>query len=178
MSSVVSSLQVEDPSQLGIFNKGLVLRNQNYKLMDSQYTYVIRDPHGLINRLRFSISSFTIGDNVTALLHFAVILDPLSEQAQRYTSLFEVFRVPMTILSLTEDFSHIVAVTHFNYYRGISLAAIGVSGSALPVLTPVHVLYLLHCRSHLSVSTVTISSLRSHLMRPGKQILLELLHTS
>jgi hypothetical protein len=30
------------------------------------------------------------------LHHFAVILDPLSEQAQRYTSLFEVFISPMT----------------------------------------------------------------------------------
>lgn len=39
----------------------------------------------------FSISTFTIGDNTSALHHFAVILDPLSEQAQKYTSLFEVF---------------------------------------------------------------------------------------
>ena len=41
--------------------------------------------------LIFSISAFTVGDNTTALHHFAVILDPLSEQAQKYTSLFEVF---------------------------------------------------------------------------------------
>jgi UDP-glucose:glycoprotein glucosyltransferase len=38
-----------------------------------------------------SISAFTVGDNSTALHYFAVILDPLSEQAQKYTSLFEVF---------------------------------------------------------------------------------------
>jgi UDP-glucose:glycoprotein glucosyltransferase len=93
ISSIVSGLQVEDSSQLGIFNKGPTSRNKNYKLMDCQYTYVIRNPES-IKCLQYSISSFTIGDNVTALHHFAIILDPLSEQAQRYTSLFEVFAGP------------------------------------------------------------------------------------
>jgi hypothetical protein len=64
--------------------------------MDSQYTYVVCDLCGSINLYGFSNSSFTIGNNVTALHHFAVILDPLSEQAQRYTSLFEVLISPMT----------------------------------------------------------------------------------
>ncbi|KAI9428853.1 UDP-glucose:glycoprotein glucosyltransferase-domain-containing protein [Lactarius indigo] len=71
VSSVISTLQVEDPTRSGIFNKGPVSRNQNYKIMESQYT------------------AFTIGDNTTALHRFVVILDPLSEQAQKYTSLFE-----------------------------------------------------------------------------------------
>ncbi|KAH8978341.1 UDP-glucose:glycoprotein glucosyltransferase-domain-containing protein [Lactarius akahatsu] len=71
VSSVMSTLQVEDPNRSGVFNKSPVSRNQNYKLMDSQYT------------------AFTIGDNTTALHRFVVILDPLSEQAQKYTSLFE-----------------------------------------------------------------------------------------
>jgi len=70
-SSVISGLQMEDPSQSGLFNKVPTSRNQNYKLMSSQYT------------------AFTIGDNTTALHYFAIILDPLSEQAQKYTSLFE-----------------------------------------------------------------------------------------
>jgi len=38
LSSIVSGLQVEDPSQSGIFNKAPVSRNRNYQLMDSQYT--------------------------------------------------------------------------------------------------------------------------------------------
>jgi len=38
LSSVTSGLQVEDPSQSGIFNKVPVSRNRNYNLMDSQYT--------------------------------------------------------------------------------------------------------------------------------------------
>ena len=44
VSSVVSTLQVEDPTQSGIFNKGPLSRNQNYNLLDSQYTYVIHRP--------------------------------------------------------------------------------------------------------------------------------------
>ena len=35
-------------------------------------------------------SGFSIGDNSTAIYHFGVLLDPLSEVAQKYTSLFEV----------------------------------------------------------------------------------------
>lgn len=47
--------------------------------------------------LKFSIlSAFSIGDMTTALHRFAVILDPLSEQAQKYTSLFEVCTGPVT----------------------------------------------------------------------------------
>ena len=41
------------------------------------------------------VSAFTIGDTTTALHRFAVILDPLSEQAQKYASLFEVFTGPI-----------------------------------------------------------------------------------
>ncbi len=40
-SSVVSTMQVEDPTRSGIFNKGPGPRHQNYKQMDSQYTFVI-----------------------------------------------------------------------------------------------------------------------------------------
>jgi UDP-glucose:glycoprotein glucosyltransferase len=39
----------------------------------------------------YTVRAFTVGDETTALHRFAVVLDPLSEQAQKYTSLFEVF---------------------------------------------------------------------------------------
>lgn len=45
--------------------------------------------------LLYISSAFSIGDTTTALHRFAVILDPLSEQAQKYTSLFEVFTGPI-----------------------------------------------------------------------------------
>ncbi len=34
--------------------------------------------------------AFSIGDNTTALYHFGVLVDPLSEAAQKWSSLFEV----------------------------------------------------------------------------------------
>ena len=88
----------------------------------------------------FSISAFTIGDNTSALHHFAVILDPLSEQAQRYTSLFEVFTELTIPLRLLRSKS-IVAFSHSNCHRGISLAATGVLRGALPMLTCAVLLY-------------------------------------
>ena len=93
VSSVVSTLQVEDPTRSGIYNKGPVTRSQDYKRMDSQYTLVA---HRIcVGRLAnpSTISAFTMGDNSTALHRFVVILDPLSEQAQKYTSLFEVLLI-------------------------------------------------------------------------------------
>jgi hypothetical protein len=44
VSSVVSTLQVEDPTRSGIFNKGPVTRSQDYTRMDDQYTYVVHRP--------------------------------------------------------------------------------------------------------------------------------------
>jgi hypothetical protein len=80
--------------------------------------------------LIFSISAFTIGDNTTALHHFAIILDPLSEQAQKYTSLFEVF-TNLTILDARRKLNQYkVAFTHTNCHRGISLATAGVHRGA------------------------------------------------
>jgi hypothetical protein len=38
VSSVISGLQMEDPSQSGVFNKVPTSRNLNYKSMNSQYT--------------------------------------------------------------------------------------------------------------------------------------------
>ena len=58
--------------------------------MDSQYTLVAHCicVGCLINPS--TISAFTMGDNSTALHRFVVILNPLCEQTQKYTILFEV----------------------------------------------------------------------------------------
>ncbi|KAI0063832.1 hypothetical protein BV25DRAFT_1801498 [Artomyces pyxidatus] len=69
-SSVISKIQLPD-SEGGMFSQPAAARTQTYNLLDGEYT------------------SFEIGNRSTALHHFAVILDPLSEHAQRYTSLFE-----------------------------------------------------------------------------------------
>ncbi|KAI1789267.1 glycosyltransferase family 24 protein [Ganoderma leucocontextum] len=70
-SSIVSSIQQPDPSEAGLFNAPQRPRLRNYQRLGSTYT------------------SFSIGDNSTAIYHFGVLVDPLSEAAQKWTSLFE-----------------------------------------------------------------------------------------
>ncbi|KAN0126165.1 glycosyltransferase family 24 protein [Lactarius tabidus] len=83
VSSVVSMPQVEDPTRSGIFNKDPVARSQDYARMDDQYT------------------AFTVSDNTTALHRFVVIFDPLSDQAQIFTSLFEwLLNIPTVCVEL------------------------------------------------------------------------------
>ncbi|KAI0715904.1 glycosyltransferase family 24 protein [Cerioporus squamosus] len=70
-SSVVSSIQLPDPSEAGLFNAPQRPRLRNYQMLSGTYT------------------AFSIGDNTTALYHFGVLVDPLSEAAQKWSSLFE-----------------------------------------------------------------------------------------
>ncbi|PIL30079.1 hypothetical protein GSI_07656 [Ganoderma sinense ZZ0214-1] len=70
-SSIVSSIQQPDPSEAGLFNAPQRPRLRNYQRLSSTYT------------------GFSIGDNSTAIYHFGLLLDPLSEVAQKYTALFE-----------------------------------------------------------------------------------------
>ncbi|TFK82573.1 glycosyltransferase family 24 protein [Polyporus arcularius HHB13444] len=70
-SSIVSSIQLPDPSEAGLFNAPQRPRLRNYQMLSGTYT------------------AFSIGDNTTALYHFGVLVDPLSEAAQKWSSLFE-----------------------------------------------------------------------------------------
>ncbi|RPD60390.1 glycosyltransferase family 24 protein [Lentinus tigrinus ALCF2SS1-7] len=70
-SSIVSSIQLPDASEAGLFNAPQRPRLRNYQMLNSAYT------------------AFSIGDNTTALYHFGVLVDPLSEAAQKWSSLFE-----------------------------------------------------------------------------------------
>ncbi|KZT24849.1 glycosyltransferase family 24 protein [Neolentinus lepideus HHB14362 ss-1] len=70
-SSIVSAMQIPDPSEAGLFNAAYKPRTRNYRLMDGNFT------------------RFEVGDAATALHQFGVVLDPLSEAAQKWSSLFE-----------------------------------------------------------------------------------------
>ncbi|KAG6827591.1 hypothetical protein H0H92_011214 [Tricholoma furcatifolium] len=59
-SSVVTSIQLPDPSEFSLFQAPPRPRNRQYQLLDSQYT------------------AFEAGDNSTALYHVAVVMDPLT----------------------------------------------------------------------------------------------------
>ncbi|KAF8644943.1 hypothetical protein AX16_008171 [Volvariella volvacea WC 439] len=68
-TSITASIQQPDPSELGLFDAPPRPRLRNYQLLDREYT------------------GFTIGNNKTAIYHFGVLLDPLSETAQKWSSI-------------------------------------------------------------------------------------------
>ncbi|KAI5117547.1 hypothetical protein M0805_004373 [Coniferiporia weirii] len=70
-SSVISSVQLPDPSEQGLFNNAPRQRQRNYRLLSGNFT------------------SFTFGDPSTAAYHVGVLLDPLSEAAQKWSVLLE-----------------------------------------------------------------------------------------
>ncbi|KAI8974783.1 glycosyltransferase family 24 protein [Trametes punicea] len=70
-TSIISSIQQPDPSEVGLFNAPQRPRLRNYRRLNGNYT------------------AFTIGDNTTALYHIGALIDPLSEAAQKWTSLLE-----------------------------------------------------------------------------------------
>ncbi|KAH9887933.1 glycosyltransferase family 24 protein [Cubamyces lactineus] len=71
VSSIISSIQQPDPSEVGLFNAPQRPRLRNYRRLSGDYT------------------AFTIGDNITALYHIGALIDPLSESAQKWSSLLE-----------------------------------------------------------------------------------------
>ncbi|KAI0090064.1 glycosyltransferase family 24 protein [Irpex rosettiformis] len=70
-SSLISSIHLPDPSEAGLFNAPIRPRRRNYQSLASNFT------------------KFEYGDNSTAPFHFGVILDPLSEAAQKWSALLE-----------------------------------------------------------------------------------------
>ncbi|CUA68035.1 UDP-glucose:glycoprotein glucosyltransferase [Rhizoctonia solani] len=79
VSSIISSVSVPDPSEEGLFQSKSLARQRSY------------------NELTGKDCTFEIGDNSTALFHIGLLLDPLSESAQKWTSIIEwLATVPQT----------------------------------------------------------------------------------
>ncbi|KIM46645.1 glycosyltransferase family 24 protein [Hebeloma cylindrosporum] len=70
-SSVIASTQQPDPSEVGLFDAPPKPRQKTYQLLDSNYT------------------TFEFGDNSTALYHVAVLIDPLSATAQKWSGILK-----------------------------------------------------------------------------------------
>lgn len=70
-ASIVASVQIPDPSAEGLFNMPQRPRQRQYRHLDSKH------------------SKLTIGDESKALFHFAVLLDPVSETAQKWGALIK-----------------------------------------------------------------------------------------
>jgi UDP-glucose:glycoprotein glucosyltransferase len=90
-SSVVSSSQLPDASEIGLFDAPLRPRQRSYQLLDLEHTYAaIISLSFLLSLILIVSSCFEFGNNSTALYHIAVLLDPLSETAQKWSSILEV----------------------------------------------------------------------------------------
>ncbi|KAK0458728.1 UDP-glucose:glycoprotein glucosyltransferase-domain-containing protein, partial [Desarmillaria tabescens] len=70
-SSIISSISLPDPSEAGLFDTAPRPRQRGYTILESKYT------------------GFEYGDNTTALYQISVITDPISEIAQRWSSLLQ-----------------------------------------------------------------------------------------
>ncbi|KAJ4470665.1 glycosyltransferase family 24 protein [Lentinula edodes] len=82
-SSIISAIQVPDPSEVGLFDAPRRPRNRNYQTLETKHTL------------------FEVGDNSTALYQVAVIVDPLSETAQKWSSLLQwISHIPDTYLEI------------------------------------------------------------------------------
>ncbi|KAF9530297.1 UDP-glucose:glycoprotein glucosyltransferase-domain-containing protein [Crepidotus variabilis] len=70
-TSVVAATQQPDPSEIGLFDNGAKPRQRSYEALEKNYT------------------SFEYGDNSTAIYHAVVLVDPLSETGQKWSSILE-----------------------------------------------------------------------------------------
>ena len=89
-SSIISASQVPDPSETGLFDAPPRPRMRNYRYLGGNYTYVAWSREINYPCLSFNSSAFEFGDNTTALYQVGVLLDPLSETAQKWSPLMEV----------------------------------------------------------------------------------------
>ncbi|KAF8595370.1 hypothetical protein BDV93DRAFT_575405 [Ceratobasidium sp. AG-I] len=79
VSSITSSVLVPDPSEEGLFQSKSLVRQRPYEALVG------------------TDSTFEIGDNTTALFHIGLLIDPLSEYAQKWSSIIEwLATVPQT----------------------------------------------------------------------------------
>jgi UDP-glucose:glycoprotein glucosyltransferase len=89
-SSVVASAYAPSDSE-GIFTPTQSPRARFYEKLDDGLLWVSWEP---VQVLWLILRSFHIGDPETALLHVAAVMDPVSEQAQKWSALLKVSFVP------------------------------------------------------------------------------------
>src|SRR5438477_8930889 len=88
-SSVISSSQLPDPSEVGLFDTPQKPRQRSYQFLSDNYTLVACDMLPL-RQSYFLSRAFELGNESTALYHVAILLDPISEAAQKWSSLVKV----------------------------------------------------------------------------------------
>ncbi|KAJ7651981.1 glycosyltransferase family 24 protein [Mycena polygramma] len=116
-TSVLSALSAPEANGGGIFDVPKRPRQRNYRLLEDQY------------------STFQFGDNSTALYEIAVILDPLSEMAQKWSSLLEwLSYIPdMYIKVYTNPATHQeIPLKRFYRYALLPSLAFDADGAEIP----------------------------------------------
>lgn len=81
-TSVIASSQQPDPSEIGLFDAPIKPRQKTYELLEKEHT------------------SFDFGNNSTALYRIVVLVDPLSESGQKWSSIVQVRTAPVLMLFL------------------------------------------------------------------------------
>ena len=97
-SSIISSNQQPDPSQTGLFDTPRKLRQRNYQLILDNYTFVSHVLRSCSSISSFVCRAFETGNSSSALYHIAVLLDPISEAAQKWSSLMGVGAGPNDVI--------------------------------------------------------------------------------
>ncbi|EKM57416.1 glycosyltransferase family 24 protein [Phanerochaete carnosa HHB-10118-sp] len=70
-ASLISSIHQPDPSEVGLFNAPVRPRKRSYQLLGGEHT------------------KYEFGDNATAIFHVGILLDPISDTAQKWSALLE-----------------------------------------------------------------------------------------
>ncbi|GJF00041.1 glycosyltransferase family 24 protein [Phanerochaete sordida] len=70
-AALLASIHLPDPSEAGLFNAPIRPRRRNYRLLGGEHT------------------KFEFGDNSTAIFHVGILVDPVSETAQKWSAVLE-----------------------------------------------------------------------------------------
>ena len=92
ISSVVSAVQIPDPSAEGLFNIPQRPRNRVYQALNKAHSlvsYLYRFSE-VYETQRTTSRSFTFGNITTASYQIVFVLDPVGEQASRWSPLISV----------------------------------------------------------------------------------------
>ncbi|KAJ7136717.1 glycosyltransferase family 24 protein [Mycena epipterygia] len=119
-TSVLAAMQAPEANGGGIFDAPKRPRQRNYQLLEDQY------------------SSFQYGDNSTALYQIAVLIDPVSEMAQKWSSLLEwLSHIPDIYIKVyTNPASHQeIPLKRFYRYSLLPSLAFDADGAEIPAQT-------------------------------------------
>ncbi|KAF4586958.1 hypothetical protein EYR40_010976 [Pleurotus pulmonarius] len=116
-TSVISSIQLPDPSESGLFDTPQRPRRRAYQALESNLT------------------AFSFGDNSTAIYQLAVLVDPLSETGQKWASILNwISKVPGIFIEVYLNPARYreMPLKRFYRYNLISSLSFDTDGNEIP----------------------------------------------